>query len=351
MTDLPPLPNTGALTVSATMHGSYKIILSLENSVRSDPDTKKLIYARILGYLLLHRPSAQARLAVALEIVSCNGETALLANGKIYYDLYLRAFKMAKGPILTPSQHISRPSFDTRKSMVMEMLVEAPQNHREAKRNGLIRDQFCCLVSGDYDMASVEKNLELQYIVDASQHLLAETNCAHIFSESTNSSISGDNAGGSKHQYAASVWAVMDRFGYPNIVRELNGANIHRLQNVLTLSVEVHGKFDALKLWFEPTNKTNTYTVQTPHTRYLRPSYKPTVTFTTPDEDKLPVPSSEYLAIHAACAKVAHLSGAGEHIDKILREMEDTKVLSKDGASAEILEHALLPLSQAVYVH
>jgi hypothetical protein len=34
-----------------------------------------------------------------------------------------------------------------------------------------------------------------------------------------------------------------------------------------------------------------------------------------------------------------------------LREMEDTKVLSKDGASAEILEHALLPLSQAVHVH
>jgi len=75
------------------------------------------------------------------------------------------------------------------------------------------------------------------------------------------------------------------------------------------------------------------------------------VTFTTPDEVKLPVPSPEYLAIHAACAKVAHLSGAGEHIDKILREMEDTKVLSKDGASAEILEHALLPLSQAVHVN
>jgi len=93
MTDLPPLPNTGAFTVSATMHGAYKIILSLEKSVRSDPDPKKLIYARILGYLLLHGPSAQAQLAVALEIVSCNGEAALLVNGKMYYDLYLRACK------------------------------------------------------------------------------------------------------------------------------------------------------------------------------------------------------------------------------------------------------------------
>jgi len=45
----------------------------------------------------------------------------------------------------------------------------------------------------------------------------------------------------------------MDRFGFPNIVRDLNGANTHRLENVLTLNVEVHGKFDTLKLWFEPT--------------------------------------------------------------------------------------------------
>ncbi|KAF8797752.1 hypothetical protein BYT27DRAFT_7247035 [Phlegmacium glaucopus] len=104
MTDLPPLQNT--------MHGSYKIILSLEKSVRSDPgDPKKLIYARILGYL--HGPPAQARLAVTLEIISCNGEAALLANGNMYYDLYLcassvRRFRMGSyGPIWLP-QHRSQ---------------------------------------------------------------------------------------------------------------------------------------------------------------------------------------------------------------------------------------------------
>jgi hypothetical protein len=74
------------------------------------------------------------------------------------------------------------------------------------------------------------------------------------------------------------------------------------------------------------------------------------VTFTTRDPEKLPLPSLEYLKIHAACARVAHLSGAGEHIDKILRELEYTKVLSDDGASAEALEHALLPLSRQIRV-
>jgi hypothetical protein len=74
----------------------------------------------------------------------------------------------------------------------------------------------------------------------------------------------------------------------------------------------------------------------------ILPHYKTRIVFTTPDPDKLPLPSPEYLQIHAACAKVAHLSGATEHIDKILNELEETRVLSEDGASAEAFEYALL---------
>lgn len=65
------------------------------------------------------------------------------------------------------------------------------------------------------------------------------------------------------------------------------------------------------------------------------------VTFTTPDPDRLPVPSREYLALHAACTKVVHFSGAGEYADSVLREIEDTSALSSDGSSAAILEHAI----------
>jgi hypothetical protein len=68
------------------------------------------------------------------------------------------------------------------------------------------------------------------------------------------------------------------------------------------------------------------------------------VTFTTPDQDKLPVPSPTYLAIHAACAKVAHLSGAAECIAKLHRDMEECMTLHPDGASASMLEHAIFQL-------
>jgi hypothetical protein len=65
------------------------------------------------------------------------------------------------------------------------------------------------------------------------------------------------------------------------------------------------------------------------------------VEFTTPDPIKYPVPSPTYLAIHAACAKVAHLSGAGECIDKFYRDLEDSQTLDPDGGSADMLEHAI----------
>jgi hypothetical protein len=82
----------------------------------------------------------------------------------------------------------------------------------------------------------------------------------------------------------------------------------------------------------------------------ILPHYKPQIEFTTPDPETLPLPSPEYPQVHAACAKVAHLSGAAD-MDKILRELEDIRVLSKDGASAEALEYALFPLTCGVEVH
>jgi hypothetical protein len=73
-------------------------------------------------------------------------------------------------------------------------------------------------------------------------------------------------------------------------------------------------------------------------------NYPKSVTFTTPDQDKLPVPSPDYLAIHAACAKVAHLSGAAECIDKLYEDMDDSETLAPDGTSASMLEHAIFEL-------
>ena len=52
---------------------------------------------------------------------------------------------------------------------------------------------------------------------------------------------------------APSAWAVMERFGQVNGFLELNGPDIHRLENVMTMQPDVHAFFDRLALWLEAT--------------------------------------------------------------------------------------------------
>lgn len=67
------------------------------------------------------------------------------------------------------------------------------------------------------------------------------------------------------------------------------------------------------------------------------------VTFTSTDPHCLPVPDPRYLALHAACACVAHLSGAGEYLSSIDSDLEAMQVLESDGSAAGLLKAALLP--------
>jgi hypothetical protein len=47
--------------------------------------------------------------------------------------------------------------------------------------------------------------------------------------------------------------------------------------------------------------------------------------------------STKLLGIHGAIAEVLHMIGAGEAIDKILREWDSLRVLSEDGMDGELL--------------
>ena len=53
------------------------------------------------------------------------------------------------------------------------------------------------------------------------------------------------------------------------------------------------------------------------------------------------------LNIHASLAEILHLSGAGEVIDRILRDLDVTKCLAHDGSSTEVLALAMNQLIAA----
>ena len=58
----------------------------------------------------------------------------------------------------------------------------------------------------------------------------------------------------------------------------------------------------------------------------------------------LPLPSPRYLHIHAACCRIAYLSGARRYLDKVLDNVDNLKTLAEDGSSADILAYALYGL-------
>jgi len=99
-TPLPELPRR--YYNSPSIFGAYPQILSLERNEQAaysrdgtESQRKRLMYARIVGYLILEGPSDQARVAVALEVICCNNEEEkLLAVGKHYFDHFLRACKL-----------------------------------------------------------------------------------------------------------------------------------------------------------------------------------------------------------------------------------------------------------------
>ena len=61
--------------------------------------------------------------------------------------------------------------------------------------------------------------------------------------------------------------------------------------------------------------------------------------------EKASPPDPLLLGLHAACARVAHMSGAAEFFDQIERDAEDTRVLAFDGSSAPLLSNLLSPHS------
>ncbi|THH03489.1 hypothetical protein EW146_g10433 [Bondarzewia mesenterica] len=324
---------------------AYDICLRFERNA-GDSQPKRLMCARFLGYMVLEAPAVRGRDNFSNEIKSCANEEALKKLAMLYINHFV-AVRAAKGTP-TPSTHPSRPSFDNSEKTLKYLLEEAPQNHTTAKAKALIRDGYRCVLTGSYDVTCCDTMPTIGELVTTNDLPITATDAAYIFPESTNVEISGENKGAAKYDFAASVWAVMERFGQVLVAEELNGSAIHRLENVMTMDKTKYFFFDSLRLWLESTVRRIPDRVNSTKLG-LRLDIPEFVTFTTPDPVNLPLPSPKYLHLHATCARVAHLSGGAEHIETVFRDMEELPVLMKDGSSADVLSYALARLGIAVH--
>jgi hypothetical protein len=110
-----------------------------------------LVCARLLGFMIIHAPSASGRDNITQEIISCCNGEKFRDLAKYYVDHFLRCceyqlaylychalhhestVRASKGHTHVPSHHPSRPSFDNIQQMLGYLIQESPTDYSTAK--------------------------------------------------------------------------------------------------------------------------------------------------------------------------------------------------------------------------
>ncbi|TFY66796.1 hypothetical protein EVG20_g4297 [Dentipellis fragilis] len=327
---LPSLKDKGNPLHSARERELYESVLEAEQQAVQRKTGIDIVSARLVGYLLLY-PIGRSNNRFVDEVAACSEKEGgfinnIYALGQLCVEHIVCLFLRHRQRASAPSEQLSKSAFDRVRREIQIHLRQSPRNHDDAKMQALLRDDYRCIISGKLDIECVMESL----VSIPQGEYTTTTECCHIFPESLGFFDC------QKEKYVAPVWTVMDMFGYGSIQEELTSNHIHRLENILTLSQDLHSVFDMLLLWFEAIE-------DQPHSYYVRvaepfvpaPPFPEKVQFV--GKHDLPLPSPKYLAIHAACCRLAHMSGAAEYAEKIYREEKTLDVLAADGKSAPVL--------------
>ena len=117
------------------------------------------------------------------------------------------------------------------------------------------------------------------------------------------------------------------------IVHLIEGTDIDRPRNALTLTHDLHQLFGNFEIFFEPTEQPYTYRIDSTESGIMRNPIFPLfrTLYLTPTRTIDP-PSPRLFAVHRAIAHILHLSAAGGYINRILEDL-DKKDTKSDGST------------------
>lgn len=110
------------------------------------------------------------------------------------------------------------------------------------------------------------------------------------------------------------------------VVYLIEGIDIDRPFNAITLTQDMHDSFGRFDIFFEsvygPGTDDHTYRINAFDPDLVSFSLPITRTLYNADPN-IDMPSARLLALHSAIGHILHLSGGGRYIDSLFREMED----------------------------
>ncbi|KAJ7203480.1 hypothetical protein B0H12DRAFT_1035521 [Mycena haematopus] len=371
-----PLPPCDAIGLDPDGVSAWDLLLSAERAALSHltPAAKyqdKLVAVRLVAWFLKdfwEYGQIIAYRRLLLEVTSCNrvaaapGDSAELeqrhakvfALGLDIKNHLLRVFYSRTDRTLTSSAHESQPSYDQHRAKILKSMAEDDSEGRTLAQAKEDVNGYKCVMTGYYDKVTLMKVPELNNKSVAEDVPCVETQVVHLFSESAQSV-------SRQAPILPIALAILQMFGLEGMAQQLLGKRVNNLWNAMTMCVHLHKDFNQLLFWLEAVpNLEHTYNVVARHPEtFFRQVPKPprTVTFRIDPEavrdcehnnispHLLELPDPQLMAMRAACARVAAMSGASDQLRLITEDRDDVETLTDCDTTVYLLDSLLHTLS------
>ncbi|KAK3337681.1 hypothetical protein B0T19DRAFT_413287 [Cercophora scortea] len=221
-------------------------------------------------------------------------------------------------------------------SLDRPLMGQTPERLGALRDLCLTRDRHRCVITRAFDQDELAHRLRHQSPArdddgnvlnprDGYSHL----EVAHIFPFG----LTKAEEGGGLSEHKKATIAILNMFDV-GVIHLIEGIDIDRPRNAITLSLEMHRFFGNFEIFFERVaddDTTDTYQIQAFHP-FLSAQLQFPIRRTLFSHASIDPPLARLLELHSAIGHVLYMSGAGEYINTILRNMEDG-VVQEDGST------------------
>ncbi|KAI1318487.1 hypothetical protein F5Y16DRAFT_406297 [Xylariaceae sp. FL0255] len=217
--------------------------------------------------------------------------------------------------------------------------VGTPDRLSQLRGSCLVRDRHRCVVTRSFDHKEARKRMQQDGddarddngVLLLEDTIIDELEVAHILPHS----LMKADAGGELNPDKQAALTILNMFD-TGVVHLIEGTDIDRPRNAITLTAFLHTLFGDFQVFFEPLpdEQPHTYRIETFYDRRLMRNlaFPFTRTLYLTNDRSIDPPSPRLLAVHRAIAHILRLSGAGEYIDKLLQDMDDVGIQA-DGST------------------